>query len=225
MSATVNTSRLPRIGPYRVHQAKDAEAFETMLGFYRLKVLYVETARLLLRHLTGTVEAFRLISLLSVLRRWCRPAGLARQDRDTCRYGPVVAAFLMLCSFGYAAQLVSPDLYATFFLLLAALFFLEKWDVPAALALVCAFLVRPDHLAFIGVFFVFAAIYGSGTVGDVHLLRGVPGDLCLADTGCGSSRLVGAYVVHAYRIRADAERLQSALFTSAPMPRCLCGRR
>ncbi|WP_422041011.1 hypothetical protein [Roseibium sp.] len=146
--------------PYRVHQAQDADAFETMLGFYRLKVLYVETARLF-SGVTGTVEAFRLISLLSVLAVgavllvWLGRTG-------TLAHGPVVAAFLMLCSFGYAAQLVSPDLYATFFLLLAAFFYLEKWDIAAALALICAFLVRPDHLAFVGVFFVFAAIYGPG---------------------------------------------------------------
>ncbi|MET1416377.1 hypothetical protein ABVF61_29165 [Roseibium sp. HPY-6] len=146
--------------PYRIHQAKDADAFHTMLGFYRLKVLYVETARLL-APFTGPVEALRLISILSVvavggvLLAWMGRTG-------TLVYGPVVVAMLMLSSFGYAAQLISPDLYATFFLLLAALFYVERLDIPAALCLIGAFLVRPDHLAFIGVFFVFAAIYGPG---------------------------------------------------------------
>lgn len=146
--------------PYRIRQAEDPDAFATMLGFYRLKVLYVETARLL-AGFTGPVEALRLISLLStvaiggVLLVWLARTG-------TLMYGPVVAALLMLSSFGYAAQLVSPDIYATLFLVLAALLFVDRLDIPAALSLVAAFLVRPDHLAFIGVFFVFAAIYGPG---------------------------------------------------------------
>lgn len=146
--------------PYRVRQARDAEAFHTMLGFYRLKVLYVETARLL-ADLAGPVEALRMISMMSalaigvVLLAWLARTG-------TLMYGPVVAAFLMLSTFGYAALLITPDLYATFFLVLAAFFYVEKLDIPAALTLVAAFLTRPDHLAFIGVFFVFAAIYGPG---------------------------------------------------------------
>lgn len=146
--------------PYRVHQASNAEAFHTMLGFYRLKVLYVETARLL-SGLTGPVEALRMISLLSVIAiGFVLLVWLARTG--TLMYGPVVVAFLMLSTFGYAALLITPDLYATFFLLLAAFFYLEKLDIPAALALIAAFFTRPDHLAFIGVFFVFAAIYGPG---------------------------------------------------------------
>lgn len=146
--------------PYRVHQAADAEAFHTMLGFYRLKILYVETARLLAAA-TGPVEALRLISLASVLAiGGVLLVWLARTG--TLMYGPVVAAFLSLSAFGYAALLVTPDLYATFFLLLAAFFYLERLDLPASLALVAAFLVRPDQLALIGVLFVFAAIYGPG---------------------------------------------------------------
>ena len=145
---------------YRVRQAEDPEAFTTMLGFYRLKILYVETARLL-SGFTNPVAALRLVSLLStvavggLLLAWMARTG-------TLMYGPVVVALLVLSAFGDAAQLLSPDLYATVFLVLAALFYLERLDLPAALSLIAAFLVRPDHLAFVGVFFVFAVIYGPG---------------------------------------------------------------
>ncbi|MCV0425261.1 MAG: hypothetical protein K5905_07300 [Roseibium sp.] len=145
---------------YRIRQAEDPEAFVTMLGFYRLKILYVETARLL-SGFTNPVAALRLVSLLSaiavggLLLIWMARTG-------TLMYGPIVVALLVLSAFGDAAQLLSPDLYATVFLVLTALFYLERLDLPAALSLVAAFLVRPDHLAFIGVFFVFAAIYGPG---------------------------------------------------------------
>jgi hypothetical protein len=145
---------------YRIRQAEDPDAFRTMLGFYRLKILYLETARVLDRFM-DPVQSLRMISLGSViavgglLLVW-----LARTR--TLMYGPVVVALLVGSAFGEAAQLLSPDLYATVFLLLTALFYLEKMDIPAALCLIAAFLVRPDHLAFVGVFFVFAAIYGPG---------------------------------------------------------------
>lgn len=143
---------------YRIRQAQDPDAFATMLGFYRLKILYVETAKFLSAYM-DPVKALRMVSLISaiaaggVLLVWMARTG-------TLAYGPVVVALLVGSAFGEAAQLLSPDLYATVFLFLAALFYLERFDLPAALSLVAAFLVRPDHLAFIGVFFVFAAIYG-----------------------------------------------------------------
>lgn len=145
---------------YRIRQYEDPRAFSTMLGFYRLKLLYVETARALTAFV-NPIEALRLISIGSaiavggILLIW-----LARNNA-LC-YGPVVVAMLVLNSFGGAAALLSPDLYASVFLLLAALFYIERQDLPAAAALMIAFFIRPDHLAFIGVFFVFAAIYGPG---------------------------------------------------------------
>ncbi|WP_346893110.1 hypothetical protein [uncultured Roseibium sp.] len=145
---------------YRIRQYEDPRAFSTMLGFYRLKVLYIETARVLTRFV-DPVQALRLISIGSalavgaVLMLW-----LARNG--ALMYGPVVAGLLVLSSFGASAALLSPDLYASVFILLAAYFYLERQDIGAALALIVAFFIRPDHLAFIGVFFVFAWIYGPG---------------------------------------------------------------
>jgi len=145
---------------YRIRQAEDPAAFMTMLGFYRIKILYIETARLLSRFM-DPVKALRLISIASaiavgaILLVWMGRTG-------TLMYGPVVVAVLIASAFGDAAQLMSPDLYASVFLVLAAWLYLEKLDLPAAASLYSAFLVRPDHLAFVGVFFVFAAIYGPG---------------------------------------------------------------
>ncbi|WP_428672627.1 hypothetical protein [Roseibium sp.] len=145
---------------YRIRQAEDPEAFRTMLGFYRIKILYLETARFLSAQM-DPVKALRMISIAStlaigiILLAWLARTG-------TLMYGPVVAALLIGAAFGDAAQLLSPDLYASVFLLLAALFYVERLDLPAAFSLFAAFLVRPDHLAFVGVFFVLAAIYGPG---------------------------------------------------------------
>jgi hypothetical protein len=146
--------------PYRIRQAEDPAAFSTMLGFYRLKLLYVETAKLLTKYM-NPVEALRLISVGSVLAIGAvLLVWLARNG--ALMHGPAVIALLVLSSFGATAGQQTPDLYTSVFLILAAFLYLEKQDLAAALALVAAFLVRPDHLAFIGVFFVFAALYGPG---------------------------------------------------------------
>ncbi len=151
---------LTRDREYRIRQAEDPAAFMTMLGFYRLKVLYLETARFLAGYM-DPVKALRTISIVStlafgaVLLAWLARTG-------TLMYGPVVAALLIGAGFGEAAQLLTPDLYGGVLLLLAALFYIERLDLPAAACLLAAFLIRPDHIAFIGVFFFFAAIYGPG---------------------------------------------------------------
>lgn len=146
--------------PYRIRQAEDPAAFSTMLGFYRLKLLYVETAKVLTNYV-NPVEALRLISVGSVLAIGAvLMVWLARNG--ALMHGPVVIALLILSSFGATAAQQTPDLYTSVFLILAAWLYLERQDLAAALALVAAFLVRPDHLAFIGVFFVFAALYGPG---------------------------------------------------------------
>ncbi|MFD1697450.1 hypothetical protein [Roseibium aestuarii] len=143
---------------YRIRQAEDPRAFATMMGFYDLKLGYVETARLLAK-MTDPVSALRWISILSaaatgvLLMRW-----LARYKLMGA--GPIVVSMLLVCGFGPIAALVTPDLYASFFLLLAFYLYCEKHDIPAALCLLAALFIRPDHLAFIGVFFVFALVYG-----------------------------------------------------------------
>lgn len=151
---------LTRDRAYRLRQAEDPDAFVTILGFYRIKILYLETARVLAGFL-DPVKALRLISIASaVMTGGLLMIWLTRTE--TLMYAPFVVVLLILSGFGDAALLLTPDLYATVFLVLSALFYLERQDLPAALSLVAAFLVRPDHLAFIGVFFVFAAIYGPG---------------------------------------------------------------
>ena len=145
---------------YRIRQAQDPDAFQTMMGFYRLKLLYIKTARILDAWM-NPVMALRAISMGSALA----VGGLLLfwlWQNSGLMYGPVVTALLVLSAFGASAQLLSPDLYASVFLILAALIYVNRLDFPAAAALFLAFLVRPDHLAFIGVFFVFAMVYGPG---------------------------------------------------------------
>lgn len=146
--------------PYRIRQAQDPAAFYTMLGFYRMKIAYIETAKFLTRF-TDPVTGLRLISLVStaafglLLLRW-----LGRYKLLSA--GPIVVAMINICGIYAVAADVTPDMFATFFLLLAFYLYCEKQDLLAALCLILSMFIRPDHLAFIGVFFVFTAIYGPG---------------------------------------------------------------
>ncbi|WP_417687243.1 hypothetical protein [Roseibium sp.] len=145
---------------YRIRQYEDPAAFATMLGFYRLKIAYVETARAISAYM-DPVKALRAIStasslaIIGILLVW-----LARNG--ALSYGPVVVGMLVAAQFGAAASLITPDLFGSIFLLLAGFLYIERRDLLAAICLVAALFIRPDHLAFIGVFFVFAAIYGPG---------------------------------------------------------------
>ena len=146
---------------YRIRQYEDPAAFDTMLGFYRLKLGYTITASFLNQWTGSPIKALRLISMVSslafigLLIVW-----LARNQ--ALKYGPLAVAFLVLADFGPAAALLTPDLFASVFLLLAGMLYIERQDGPAAAALLMALFIRPDHLAFVGVFFVFAALYGPG---------------------------------------------------------------
>ncbi|MBS8261624.1 hypothetical protein DYI23_15465 [Roseibium polysiphoniae] len=146
--------------PYKVRQYEDPEAFYSVLTFYRMKILYVELTSLL-GDLTDPVRAQRLICMvftamvIGVITYWaCREHILG--------YGPVIVASLLMLGFVPMAKNLSPDMMASFFLLSGMYSYIRGRDLLAAAALLAAFLTRPDNLAFVGVFFVFAAAYGPG---------------------------------------------------------------
>lgn len=145
---------------YRIRQATDPHSFSTMLGFYRIKVLYIETAKLFAK-ITNPVTALRWISIGSSIALGLLLFTWLAQEK-LLSHGPIVVTLLILSGFPYSAELITPDLYAALFIILGGYLYLNKQDVSAVGILVLAFLIRPDHLAFIGVFFFVAALYGPG---------------------------------------------------------------
>jgi hypothetical protein len=148
--------------PYRVAQYQDANAFASMLGFYRVKFLFVELASWMSGFM-HPVDALRLISTLScaaigaVVVAWSARRGLLA-------YGPLVAALLVLSDLGAAARQVTPDLFAGLFVIVGLLAYLRRLDVFAALALFAATLTRPDHLPLIGCMLLAAIFIRRGVV-------------------------------------------------------------
>lgn len=140
--------------PYRVAQYADPAAFYSMLGFYRVKWLYIETISLV-SQFAAPVDAIRLVSALSAAGIGLLVMGwLALADR--LEWAPLALAALAIAGLGHIARIASPDAFASLFFLGAILAYLRGREVLVGAMLVCAFLARPDHLAFIAVFAVVA---------------------------------------------------------------------
>lgn len=134
---------------YRIRQYADPAAFATMLGFYRVKLLYVELATLL-SGLMHPVDALRLISTASAALYGLLVIFWAWQ-RQSLKLAPLILALLILAAIAPTARFAVPDLMASVFVLAACLAFLRRADLLAALCLLLAFFTRPDHLAFLAV--------------------------------------------------------------------------
>lgn len=138
--------------PYRIAQYADADAFTSMLGFYRVKLLYIEAAQLLSPWF-GPVGALRVISAGSVI---CVGAMtmLWLIDQKSLAVAPIAVIALILTGFSDVARQATPDLFSALFVLAGILLYVRGHDIAAGLALLLAILVRPDHLALVGVFMV-----------------------------------------------------------------------
>lgn len=148
--------------PYRVRQYADPNAFATMLGFYEVKFLYVRLASFLSRFM-HPVDALHLISATSALAVGFLVLAWA-WDRKFVAYAPFVLSLLVLSGYGEVAREAVPDLFASVFVVLAAWAYLRRFDLVCAVALLGAFLARPDHLAFIGVLAVVALMARQGAI-------------------------------------------------------------
>ena len=138
--------------PYRIAQHTDPDAFITMLGFYRVKMLYIEFAEFL----TGTTDAVTALRWVSAIS--AAALGLLillwLHDQRCLPYAPLAIIALMACGFGDAARYVTPDLSSSVFVVAGVLLYTQDRGLSAGIALFLAVLARPDHLALVGVFAV-----------------------------------------------------------------------
>lgn len=137
---------LTQANRYRAHQYANADAFETQLGMYRIKVGYIAAARAL-NPFVPTIVAYRLINLfalflLSTAVMWWMHAG--RFGRAAFFLVPV----LLIAELPAAAQLITPDLLCASFAA-AGLALLRRGPWPlAAVCFAAATLTRPDFIFF-----------------------------------------------------------------------------
>ncbi|WP_306117795.1 MULTISPECIES: hypothetical protein [unclassified Roseitalea] len=139
---------------YRIAQQADPAAFHSMLGFYRVKVLYVEATR----WLSGLVDPYTALRLLAVVPAFAigiaMTLWLARER--ALHLAPLALALAMAAQFGEVARQTTPDALSAMFLIGGMLAFLARREALTAGLLLLAFLARPDHLAYLGVLMVVA---------------------------------------------------------------------
>lgn len=138
--------------PYRIAQYADANAFASMLGFYRVKLLYIEVAQILSPWF-GPVGALRVISTLSVVAVGAITL-LWLIDQKSLAVAPLAVIALILTGFGDVARQATPDLFSALFVVAGVLLYVKGRDIAGGVALLVAILIRPDHLALVGVLMV-----------------------------------------------------------------------
>lgn len=138
---------------YRLRQSTDPLAFQSMLGMYAVKWLYVKLLGVLVPALGATKAAYA-INIASaalfavVLLWWLRAVSMLN-------LGPAVVALLLVAGFPALAMAETPDLM-TSALMLAAFLFLDRGKAVAGVAmLVLGVLARPDEAAAAGVLMAF----------------------------------------------------------------------
>ncbi len=144
---------------YRIAQYADPAAFFSMLGFYRVKLLYVEA----IGWASNLVDPFTALRLMSVIPAFLTglvvTLWLAR-DR-VLHLAPLALALLMVTQFGTVAREGTPDAMSTMFFVAGVLAFIARREWAAAILLYLAFLARPDHIAYLGVLMVVAVFVRS----------------------------------------------------------------
>ncbi|WP_274425062.1 hypothetical protein [Chelativorans sp. YIM 93263] len=148
--------------PYRVRQYADPQAFATMLGFYKVKLLYVVLTEWLSQWMQP-VDALRLISTVSAGVTGAVLVAWAARERFL-DYAPFILAVVILSGVPHEARVVIPDMLSAAFFVLGTWLYLRRLDLACAVALFLAFLARPDTLAFLGVFAVAAVMTRQGYI-------------------------------------------------------------
>ena len=139
---------------YRIAQYTDPAAFFSMLGFYRVKLLYVEA----IGWASNLVDPFTALRLMSVIPAFLTGLVLTvwlARDR-ALHLAPLALALLMFAQFGTVAREGTPDALSAMFFIAGILAFAARREWLAAILLYCAFLARPDHIAYLGVLMVVA---------------------------------------------------------------------
>ncbi|MBE7185226.1 MAG: hypothetical protein INR68_12585 [Methylobacterium mesophilicum] len=143
---------------YRLAQWLSPENFQSQLGMYRVKVLYVELIRWL-TPVVGVVDAAVLLSVLpalafgALLLWWLREA-------DALQAGLVLAPALMLADFRSMASAATPDMLVSLISLAAVFALWKRRDLIGCALLLLSVLVRPDSVILAFAVLIAAVLYG-----------------------------------------------------------------
>ncbi|MEM1378884.1 MAG: hypothetical protein AAGG69_15995 [Pseudomonadota bacterium] len=141
---------------YRIRQFTDPAAFNTMLGFYRVKLLYVEATAFL----SGFVSGYAALKLMSVVPSLLIGAVLSwwLVRERAMHLAPLVIALLLAALFGDIAREGTPDAISSLTFIAAIFAFLARREGLVFGLLVLTFSARPDHLAYVGLLMVVSLV-------------------------------------------------------------------
>ncbi len=145
---------------YRLRQSTDPAAFQSMLGMYAVKWLYVKLIALI-APLAGPAAAAQLINTVAAagfagtLLWW-----LARER--LLELAPAVVAMLLVAGFPALAMAETPDYLAAALVLAAFMAYDRGHGIAGAILLAIAVLARPDQVATAGVLMAFLWLSGDG---------------------------------------------------------------
>lgn len=162
---------------YRIRQFEDADAFYTMLGFYKVKLLYVQALAFLSHYMDG-YQAIRVLCVVpTVLIGALATLWLGRER--ALHLAPLAVALFLAAMFGDIAREGTPDALAAFLFVAGIWAFIAKREAWVAVLLFLGFLARPDHIAYTGVlmfvaFMLRAPSWGATVAFFVSLAAYVP---------------------------------------------------
>lgn len=142
--------------PYRIVQYQDPDAFITMLGFYRVKLLYIEFAHFL-TNWVDPVEALRWVSVISAAAIGVLTL-LWLGERHCLVLAPLAIVAMIVTGLGDATWLATPDLFSAVFVVAGVLLYVGERGLTCGIAFLLAILAQPDHLALVGVFAVISIV-------------------------------------------------------------------
>ena len=138
--------------------AEDPAAFHSMLPMYRVKFLYAEVLSAL-SNVMQPVAAVRAISVFSTLLFGLVALLVAALGEGARAGAGAWSAILIVAGFADAARAGAPDMLASALMLAGLYAYTRRWEALTAVLLFLAFLVRPDNIAFLGVFAVLLVLF------------------------------------------------------------------
>ena len=137
-------------GPFRTAQYANPDSFITMLGFYRVNMLYVDFAQFL-TNWADPVTALRWASVIPATAIGLLTLLWLGGNRSLA-LAPLAVIALIVTGYTDIAWLTTPDMFSAFFLVAGILLYVTERNLSAGVALVLGGLARPDHLVLVGVF-------------------------------------------------------------------------
>ncbi len=145
-----NYRELTTSDAFRLHMSETPDDFVSLLGMYRVKILYTKILESLFP-IVSPVTAIYAVSVFSTLAFGAATLLWLRYLK-ALMLAPFLVGILIMGEFGDAARVGTPDMLCAALLLAGMYAHVRKFEAGSALLLFLAFLARPDNIVFVCLF-------------------------------------------------------------------------